>query len=36
MFSLKVLGALTLESDNGPVPPAARQKRRLVSFGEVR
>ncbi len=29
MFSLKVLGALTLDSNNGPVPPAARQKRRL-------
>ena len=29
MFSLKVLGALSIDSDNGPLPPAARQKRRL-------
>src|SRR5258705_12804070 len=29
MFSLNVLGAFTLASDCGPVPPAARQRRRL-------
>jgi DNA-binding SARP family transcriptional activator len=29
MFSLKVLGGLSIESDNGPLPPDARQKRRL-------
>jgi DNA-binding SARP family transcriptional activator/Tfp pilus assembly protein PilF len=29
MFSLKVLGGLSLDSDNGPLPPGARQKRRV-------
>jgi DNA-binding SARP family transcriptional activator/TolB-like protein len=29
MFSLSVLGGLSLHSDEGPVPPAACQKRRL-------
>jgi DNA-binding SARP family transcriptional activator len=29
MFSLTVLGALSLDSDDGPLPLAARQKRRL-------
>ena len=29
MFSLKVMGVLALDADNGAVPPAARQKRRL-------
>lgn len=29
MFSLKVLGSLSIDSDSGPLPPAARQKRRL-------
>lgn len=30
MFSLKVLGGLSLESDDGPLPAGARQKRRLT------
>lgn len=30
MFSLKVLGGLSLESDNGPLPVGARQKRRMT------
>src|SRR5258708_12622496 len=29
MFSLKVLGALSIESANGPLPTAASQKRPL-------
>src|SRR5437870_4887989 len=29
MFVLELLGTLSLRSDNGPVPPAAHQKRRL-------
>ena len=30
MFSLKALGGLSLESDDGPVPSGARQKRRMT------
>ena len=30
MFSLKVLGGLSLESDDGPLPEGARQKRRMT------